>query len=626
MKKITFFLLISLMSYQVKSQNYTQEIDRVYQYLDKTPINSNILIDRVYSFAKLQDYNQNTQIDTSSYVHFKQAWDELYRASYVKNFSTVNQLKDQLFNKNYTDNEIPIGIINTAFHERDFGDTQATAKVTYTNGYFYNKTSIIPFKKKQTTVIAPLVANAIGTTISFKTDNLFKLYKHGKQIKTLQLITNESTFTLISNYNLVNSNFSTSYTLSGLQRLRFVITYSDNTTKTTYGEVYIKVPSNQQAKSNASAILSITADDDLAFKGYDETTAIKGRNEYRIYYSDASTTLDKPLFIIDGYDPGDKRKIGRNDPGHDPAKKSIRELMSYDHDNNVNTDKISLIDSLNHKGYDVIIVNHPKTYINNGSVTTRQDFIDGGSDYIERNAFTLISLIRHIKSKQQGTEEAVVIGPSMGGLISRYALAYMEQQYAATGLEKWNHNTRLWVSFDSPHQGANIPIAVQQGIKQFASDFSNDGAKEYIEEQLDKPATKQMLVNHYTNDSNLPLGAPNFRDRFQTELDQLGMPNNLRKIALINGSVMGTLNGTSSAKFLDITGRIPLLSADFVYADFYHATNLKSGNDMLTYYGRAEFKLWCVLGSCATITFSRRYRYSKPTPRGSYDIAPGGYF
>ena len=626
MKKITFFLLILLMSYQVRSQNYTQEIDRVYQYLDKTPISSNILIDRVYSFAKLQDFNQNTQIDTSSYVHFKQAWNELYTASYVKNFSTVNQLKDQLFSKSYSDNEVPIGIINTEFHERDFGETQATAKVTYTNGYFYNKTTIIPFKKKQTTVIAPLTSHVIGSIISFKTDHLFKLYKYGKQIKTLQLITNGSTFTLISNYNLVSSNFSTSYTLSGLQSLRFVITYSDNTTKTTYGEVYIEVPTNYLAKSNVSSIRSITADDDLAFKGYDENVAIKGRNEYRIYYNDAGKILDKPLFIIDGYDPGDERKIDPQSPEYNDKKKSVIELMSYDHDNNDNTEKISLIDSLNHKGYDVIIVNHPKTYFKNGSVTTRQDFIDGGSDYIERNAFTLISLMRHIKSIQQGNEKAVVIGPSMGGLISRYALAYMEKKYAETSLEKWNHNTRLWVSFDSPHQGANIPIAVQHGIKQFASDFSNEGAQEYIDEQLDKPATKQMLVNHYTNNTSLPVGAPNFRNRFQSDLDQLGMPQNLRKVALINGSIMGALNGTSSAKFLDITARIPVLSADIVFADFYHGTNLKSGNDVLTYYGRAEIKLWCVLGSCATITFSQRHRYSKPTAKGSYDISPGGYF
>ncbi len=136
----------------------------------------------------------------------------------------------------------------------------------------------------------------------------------------------------------------------------------------------------------------------------------------------------------------------------------------------------------------------------------------------------------------------MVIGPSMGGLISRYALAFMEKKLAETGNNaKWNHETRLWVSFDSPHQGANIPIGVQKGIQYFAEEQDVESAKEFLDKKLNKPATKQMLVNHYTNDTNLPVGAPNFRNRFQNELNALGMPQNLRKIALLNGSIMGVL-------------------------------------------------------------------------------------
>ena len=37
------------------------------------------------------------------------------------------------------------------------------------------------------------------------------------------------------------------------------------------------------------------------------------------------------------------------------------------------------------------------------------------------------------------------------------------------------------------------------------------------------------------------------------------MPQNLRKIALINGSIMGALNGTSEAKYLQVNSRIPFL-------------------------------------------------------------------
>jgi hypothetical protein len=287
--------------------------------------------------------------------------------------------------------------------------------------------------------------------------------------------------------------------------------------------------------------------------------------------------------------------------------------MSYKKGN----DDISLIDSLNIKGYDVIVVNH---------IVNPHNDIDGGSDYIERNAFTLISLMRHIKSIQQGNEEAVVIGPSMGGLISRYALAYMEKKYAETGLEKWNHNTRLWVSFDSPHQGANIPIGVQKGIQYFADELENTGAIGFIDNQLSRPATKQMLVNHYTNDTNLPVGAPNFRNRFQNDLDNLGMPQNLRKVALLNGSMSGVLNGISEAQYLQINTRMPIFgsTSPVITNKFYHNTNKKNGSQNYLTFDAGGFYLNFLLFKIYIIAPSEKY--SSPSSKGSYDISPGGYF
>ena len=221
---------------------------------------------------------------------------------------------------------------------------------------------------------------------------------------------------------------------------------------------------------------------------------IEGVMNTVFYYNEDAKVLDKPIIIVDGFDPADTRKIERDDEGHEEDEKSIRELMSYDIDNDPdNGNEIDLIDKLNGLGYDVIIVNHPK-YESGGKN------INGGGDYIQRNAFVLISLLRRLKSMQQGTKEMVVIGPSMGGLITRYALAYMEKKLAETGdHQKWNHNTRLWVSFDSPHQGANIPIGTQYWLRfhsftekvkenfdvkiKFRSSKTNVGTPSFIEER-----------------------------------------------------------------------------------------------------------------------------------------------
>ena len=73
----------------------------------------------------------------------------------------------------------------------------------------------------------------------------------------------------------------------------------------------------------------------------------------------------------------------------------------------------------------------------------------------------------------------------MGGQISRYALAYME----ANNIE---HNTRLWVSIDSPHLGANIPIGLQTLVRQVMSD--NALAQDFVNNHLGSAAAKQQLI------------------------------------------------------------------------------------------------------------------------------------
>ena len=58
------------------------------------------------------------------------------------------------------------------------------------------------------------------------------------------------------------------------------------------------------------------------------------------------------------------------------------------------------------------------------------------------------------------TQDFIVVGASMGGLISRFGLAWMEKE----GLQ---HHTSLFISFDSPQAGAQIPLGLQQMVDTF---------------------------------------------------------------------------------------------------------------------------------------------------------------
>jgi pimeloyl-ACP methyl ester carboxylesterase len=286
-----------------------------------------------------------------------------------------------------------------------------------------------------------------------------------------------------------------------------------------------------------SVVSTITAN--IAYQGFGEPQAYFGQGEYEIFVDNIDGVLDRPVIILDGFDPGDGRGIG-----------ALYASLSYGGQN--------LADELRDLGFDIVVLNAPN-YITDGYE------IGGGGDFIQRNAMVLIALIQELNAQKQGDEELVVLGPSMGGLIARYALAYMEQE----GLP---HETRLYLSFDSPHRGANIPIALQYLINYFAVVGGDPMAQATVDFVLNSSAAKQMLVDHLSGhllagsdleqDPNLllPAGAPNFRDEFQQELDALGFPQNVRNVTMINGAVDGTNIGSPGMEVVNTSIEVDALT------------------------------------------------------------------
>ncbi len=268
----------------------------------------------------------------------------------------------------------------------------------------------------------------------------------------------------------------------------------------------------------------------IEYQGYEESQAYFGEGEFEIFLDNLDGVLDKPIIIMDGFDPGDSKDIA-----------ALYAELDFEGTN--------LADILRDEGFDIVALNFP-LYITDGNA------IDGGADYIQRNAMVLIELINQINAEKVGSQELVVIGPSMGGLISRYALSYMEQN-------SLDHETRLFISFDSPHLGANIPVSFQYILNYFAKEQDNTDAQSVVDNVLNSAAAKEMLMDHYSGhllagsdfeqDPSLllPIGAPNFRDAFQTEMDDLGFPNNVRNVSIVNGSGNGTTTGTPGMQIID---------------------------------------------------------------------------
>jgi pimeloyl-ACP methyl ester carboxylesterase len=397
------------------------------------------------------------------------------------------------------------------------------------------------------------------------------------------------------------------FTQTGTQTLQFKVYYQDASWAATTSQVEV-IANNTAMRSigdpcfkpqpiNTSISEKANIQADISFADY-EGRNFKGMGEVAYYYAtskgcDGEKPITKPIIIIDGFDPQDDRSV--------EEIYSRRLLYNGEADN--------LGKNLRDLGYDVIILNFP--IYNVGSLA-----VDGGADYIERNAFTLVKLIQQTNAQLQAngsSEQLVVVGPSMGGLISRYALAYMEKHNIP-------HNTRLWVSFDSPHNGANISIGAQEFLRYWGGQGSAD-AQEAYDIKINSRAAKQMLLWH-RNVGNFPRTpqAHWYRNTFNQNLNNNGIlnsggfPMNLRKIALVNGSISGQLSGVAGEKNLQMDLWMRVLTGNLIKVGDSWINNTGS-------YGNQQQAIYCW-----KIRATRVDEPAAPSNSISYDIAPGGTF
>jgi len=255
------------------------------------------------------------------------------------------------------------------------------------------------------------------------------------------------------------------------------------------------------------------------YRHYFEGTA---RLKVSILFADGndSEKLRKPLILSDAFDPGNKRHYAFMNYDYDawyPRNNDGRGLFQilngdpspwYDGNGSLN-----LINQLKAMGYDIIFV----------------DYISGAGD-IPTNAGHLKGLLNNVINddlyRDNETEEIVLIGPSMGGLITRYTLAEMEFE----GVE---HYVKTWISFDAPQKGAYISIGLQHCLN-YMKDIPSGSFKEPAKKGLKKlnsVAAKQMLLMHYDRSN----GLPDFYNEIENIGDNNGYPMFSKNYAISNG-------------------------------------------------------------------------------------------
>ncbi len=288
-----------------------------------------------------------------------------------------------------------------------------------------------------------------------------------------------------------------------------------------------------------------------------------GTGDAYVYLSDRHASLANPVVVPEGFD--------------------LDNSMDWDELYDL-LDQQDLVETLRARGYDAVVLN----------------FSDA-TDYIQRNAMVLSELLDEVRALLPSDRTVAVIGPSMGGLVSRYALCWLEDQ----GVD---HGVRTWISFDSPQRGANVPLGIQHWLE-FFRDESADAAA--LLAALDSPAARQMLLYHHGSTSGLTAAPDPLLAELRNDLAALGdWPQQPRRVAIVNGSGTGADQGfVPGDQLVDYTYRSLVVDIDGnVWA-------LPDGNTLRIFQGMID-RIWPLPDDYRDVTVAGTL---------PWDGAPGGW-
>ncbi|CAL2105130.1 conserved exported hypothetical protein [Tenacibaculum sp. 190524A02b] len=533
MKRILFWLCLVLgttitIAQQTTNTNFAQQMNTLFGSLQKNKIPHGILLDMAMEFTDVPAVNG--QLTNNNYIsprRLKEIQKTLFMGkitSQSNNLIPPDDLEEQWY-KERAENHIALA--GLYFKYARFVHNATTAgKLTYSNGKFYDRYIgnrwLNPYETLSTFAMTAPIQVYTGLQIKVKLPQNIFYSNNAQQVQKI-----EADFADGKGYRRIHYNqlVTVNYAVEGNKIWKYKLTltngqvlYSHSKIKIKKGKHFPLINNTLVKHQKQQQACGLYSKDIVASKSY-----LGKHGKARIFIDDAGNDckITKPLIVIEGWDVttllNPETKYSSED--YDKFIKSIDES---------NSDLEDII--INKHEYDLIFVNW-----------------DHGMDYIQRNALVVEEVIKWVnqqKALSGSTEKNVIIGQSMGGVVSRYALRDMEQR-------NLTHQVRLFVSHDAPQQGANIPLSIQYMYRNARNQLvkaplyhvvklftSNHTAHKYLT-ILDQPATSQLLVNRANNNYDLDNA---MHINFYNELNAKGYPkqNGIRNIAISNGSECGT--------------------------------------------------------------------------------------
>ncbi len=613
MKKIIFILLLLAVNVFcfgrepvsfITHENYFYDPEKYVSLINPEIVETGILIDRVLTDKTILNINGYDKVKTIYSGDWYNIYNALEKASYDKTGFMDTDLIERIRKNNYHQNLVrPISIIDFEFNR--------IKKEALNDGFIEGDSLLQPVRADRSALsthraiaASCLTYNVFGDDIKFiLPKSLFFTNIADEKLKSIEIDFGDGQgFRPVEFDEIISVSYMP---VSDYFEVKIRITYENKSTKednTYYSHFtfYKKSGSYPPPYHNIDNSYFPSEYDfqiDIPFHGIiDVLLGI----EYYVIFNDNNNSgkLRRPFIVCDGFDPGNMRTYFETVYKHEPPEKNndirgLYERFNGDPSHWETESSANLIAHLQNHGYDIVIL----------------DF-HWGAGPIQKNAATLHDFMNQIinsEYRDNKTEEIVFVGPSMGGLISRWAFRTMEQNNE-------DHYVKTWISFDSPQKGAYIPLGLQWFVRHFRS--INDEAEDAVK-QLNSEAARQMLLYHYTNPTSTIAnpkdfkpgpyksgsGLENFSD-FYTQLEDLEYPLFSKNYAISSGGD-NKLYENSGSQILSYTHKI---FPDLAWGRAFRCKT--STNTNLIYTGR-KFGLI-------------RYKRTK-TQSLSFENSPGGY-
>jgi hypothetical protein len=504
MKKKWIVRIILYLSFSIpcQAQEYSliaikAQLDTMFSGLDKSRVPTGRLWDSAVNLVEREDYN-GTVLTDSNYV-------------------SLSKLPDLIYT------------INSASVGADTLSIQSSIVALKTNSSYTTQRVGVLFKPYNYIVANALTDNLIvysGGRVNDSYINGIWQNPYAQDVLFAHAVGGEESVSSNANYTICNlDNSSTTPFQSvqfdpgdggGFRTISMGGTVIANYSNEGYHETRLKVIWNGQTFQSHSAVyVSFTAPDyapsttpGSGFSDKKDFEAPFEENTYRATVSYRTPlSFNKPLIVAERFDPW--RMI---DGQNDNAYPGFSHLGSFP-------------DSSIFNGYNVFYI----------------DWYDCGAD-IRANAEVLKEVIRWVNANKTSGNQNVILGQSMGGLITRYALCDMERNGEL-------HDTKLFISHDAPHLGANV----SPGLQFLYRDLYNLSDNAFVDlislfvgksQQLQEfrrlgqcQSVKQMLL-HYVDGSGIYDNS--VYNTFQDTLSTIGFPKGdpgkpIENICIVNG-------------------------------------------------------------------------------------------